>query len=189
MSRFEPVAALKALAVVCAALVLTGCASGNTVNLAPGYTYTLRAPGSGPHFTAVQEIVIQAPDGREERLVSQLENDSTSMRLAAFTPLGQTLLTVRFDGRSVETASPLPVPAAFDARFVLALIQLALWPENAVVEGLGVGVTLTSGVNKRELEGGGKILWTIETAGASVPYDTVNMHGSRLGLRITTLPE
>jgi hypothetical protein len=172
-------------------LVLTGCASGNTVNLAPGYTYTLRSPASGPQFTAVQEIVIQAPDGREERLVSQLENDATSMRLAAFTPLGQTLLTVRYDGRSVQTASPMPVPPAFDARFVLALIQLALWPENEVAEGLGVGVTLTSGANAREVQGGGRILWTIKTAGASVPYDTVDMRsvGARLGLRITTLPE
>jgi hypothetical protein len=180
-----------ALLAAIAVLALAGCASGNSVNLAPGYTYALRAPASGRQFTALQEIVIKTPDGREERLVSQLENDATSMRLAAFTPMGQTLLTVRFDGRSVQTASPLPVPPAFDARFVLALIQLALWPEAEVVEGLGVGVTLTSRANERELHGGGRILWTIKTTGASVPYDTVDMRSvaARFAVRITTLPE
>jgi hypothetical protein len=179
------------MALVAGAVVLGGCASGNTVNLAPGYTYTLRAPGAGPHFAALQEIVMQAPDGRSERLVSQLENDQKSLRLAAFTPLGQTLLTVTYDGRSVETASALPTPAAFDARFVLALIQIALWPEAAVVEGLGTGVSLVAAANRRELQANGRILWTIDTSGSTIPYDAVHIRsaGARLDLRITTLPE
>ena len=177
------------VALAAIALILAGCASGTAVGVAPGYRYTLQPPASGPKFTALQEIVIAAPGGREERLLSQLENDADSLRLAAFTPLGATLLTAVFDGRSVETRSAMPTGAAFDARFVIALIQLALWPEAVVENGLGTGMRLVTAPNKRELEGGGKILWTMDMHGSGVPYDSVHIRSDELVLRITTLAE
>ena len=181
----------RAFIAIALAFLLTGCATGAAVSVAPGYRYTLQPPGAGPKFTALQEIVLTTPNGREERIVSQLENDETSMRLAALTPLGQTLLTAHFDGRSVHTKSALPAGAAFDAGFVIALIQLALWPESSVAEGLGVGMRLVTHGNNRQLEGGGKILWTIIVHGTSVPYDSVHIRSedARLALRITTLAE
>jgi hypothetical protein len=182
---------MRALIAIALALLLTGCAAGTAVSVAPGYRYTLQPPAAGPKFTALQEIVITAPNGREERIVSQLENDETSMRLAALTPLGQTLLTAHFDGRTVQTKSALPLAPVFDAGFVIALIQLALWPEHSVAQGLNVGMRLVTQGNNRELEGGGKILWTINVRGAGVPYDSVHIRSedARLALRITTLAE
>lgn len=172
-------------------IALAGCASGTAVGIAPGYRYTLQPPAAGPKFTALQEIVMIAPGRPEERLVSQLENDENSMRLAAFTPLGQTLITVRFDEKGVQTRSALPTGAAFDARFVIALIQLSLWPEASVANGLGVGMRLVTQAHKRELHGGGKILWTINLHGSGIPYDSVHIRSddARLALRITTLAE
>lgn len=181
----------RVLAVLALALAVAGCATGNAVSIAPGYQYALQPPSAGPAFSALQEIVLIAPDGREERLVSQLENDAKSMRLAALTPLGQTLLTATFDGEHVETRSAVPTGAAFDARFVIALIQLSLWPEAAVADGLGVGMRLTTSPERRTVEGGSKILWTIDTRGAGIPYDRVQIRSedARLALRITTLAE
>jgi hypothetical protein len=175
-----------------AALVLGACsATDGAIYLAPGYAFALQPPASGPTFAVLQEIIMETPAGREERLVAQIENDATGLRLAAFTPLGQTLLTLQFDGASVKSTSTLPGGAAFDGRFVLALMQLSLWPIERAREGLGAGMTLTEEGDTREVRGGGKILWTIVRDGDAVPYRAVTLRSeeARLGLRITTLPE
>ena len=82
--------------------------------------------GSGAlPFTGLQSSVLQSGNTRET-LILQLENDARGLRLAGFTPMGQTLLQAQqIDGHFQADG---PAADKFDARILLATIQLAWWP-------------------------------------------------------------
>lgn len=116
-------------------IALAGCAGNPRCPDIPGGPgYCLQATSAVAPYVALQDIRIQRGD-LDERLIAQLEVDAEGMHLAGLTPMGQRVLEAHFDNREA-TASSL-AGDRIDARALLSLVQIAVWPAISVRAGLG----------------------------------------------------
>ncbi|MCE1229694.1 MAG: DUF3261 domain-containing protein [Firmicutes bacterium] len=191
-----PRAARRGLALLaCAAfaLLLAACRppAHGPVYLARGVPFALREPRSGPTFFASQEVRFQFPDGREETLLTTVENTSEHLSLVASAPMGQTLFIVRLQGGEALVEKRVPLPSLFDPRLVLALVQLANWPLEEARRGLDESLSLQETGQVRELRRRDKTLLILQREGPAPPYAkvTLELPPQSLKATITTLDE
>lgn len=130
------------------ALLLSGCEWGNTpvsdaanpcVRLSQKAHYCLLAPDTAPALSVTQNLQIDGKIDEKNRqfiFLAVLEADQSTTTLVLLNPIGQTWLTVRQDMQGVSTQATTPLPREFDPKIVLALVQLALWPEHKLQESL-----------------------------------------------------
>ncbi|MDP2834460.1 MAG: DUF3261 domain-containing protein [Pseudomonadota bacterium] len=117
---------------------LAGCAGNpRCPDIPGGPRYCLQATSAVTPYVALQDIRIQRGD-LDERLIAQLEVDAAGMHLAGLTPMGQRVLEAHFDNREA-TADSL-AGDRFDARALLSLVQIAVWPAASVRAGLSSGL-------------------------------------------------
>ena len=107
------------------------------VYVAPGVPFRLCPPESGPDLAVTQEVVFTFPDGRRETTLATLQNRGGVFDLVASTPLGQTLFVIRLQGGQALVDARIKVPGDLDPRVLPALVQVALWPAEAVRAALG----------------------------------------------------
>ncbi|HPR46303.1 MAG: DUF3261 domain-containing protein [Zoogloeaceae bacterium] len=129
------------------ALALAGCASvpheAGCTALAPTLRYCLQALPAGQTLAINQLVEFTLPDRPDgERLVFAIDAREARMQIVALTPLGQKLFrisaehgTLHWDGPQAAEALGLRLPA---------LIQLMLWPVDAVRDGLGQDAELSA---------------------------------------------
>jgi hypothetical protein len=138
-----------------------------------GVPFLLRAPQTGPAFTATQELVFQEPDGRLNRLITSLENNADHMGLVASAPLGQLLFILDVRQGSVAQDVRVPLPKQFDPRLLPALVQLADWPLEEARHGLQRDAELLEEGNLRTLRRKGSVVLTIRREGSAPPFQKV----------------
>ena len=113
-------------------LLLGGCRtpSSGPIWLGRGVPFVLRPPSEGPKLFTTQEVIFQLPEGREERLLTSMENDSDRLSIVASSPMGQTLFTLQLRQGAVTldarpTAGVLGKPDATRSVAALAIPPVA----------------------------------------------------------------
>ncbi len=174
-------------------LLLAGCRRPATtrVYLAPGMPFRLCPPEAGPDLSVTQEVVFQFPGGRRETALAAIENQGGRLSLVASTPLGQTLFVVRAQDGEVKVDARIPLPGDLDPRVLPALVQLALWPAEALRAGLGPEARLEQDGARRTLLYQDKVVWTVIWEGTAPPYRRLELTNPVLGLsvRVRTLED
>ena len=162
-----------------------------SVLIGPRVFFILQPPDRGPEFNALQKVSISSQSGQHEDFLVAVENDRVSFRLALFDSFGQTLLTLRLDDADIATSVRVPLGPNLDPRRILGLIQLSLWPVDALRQGLGEGERLLEKSSRREIWKYDKVILQIETEGKQVPFRKILIESPVEGWRldITTLEE
>ena len=162
-----------------------------TVQVAPGVPFRLCRPEAGPEFFANQEVQFRFPGGRQETVMAAIENRGGSLNLVASSPMGQTLFEVRVHGTEVRVDTRIPIPGDLDPRVLPALVEFALWPEEALRPGLGEGIRLEADGARRALLRKGRPVWTVVREGDAPPFRTLVLENPALGMsvRIRTLED
>jgi hypothetical protein len=181
MRAFRPLALLLPL-------LLAGCRgpADTGVHLAPGVTFRLCLPETGPDLFATQEMVMTFPGGRQETAIAAIENRGGVMSLVVSTPLGQTLFVVQDRGGAVTVDTRVPLPAGLDPRALAALVQFTLWPAEALRASLGPGLQLELDWARRTLLCRGRVVWTVNRKGEAMVLENPALG---LTVRVRTLED
>jgi hypothetical protein len=92
-------------------------------------------------------------DGQDYRMLCVLELGEHGLVLVAFTELGQRLFTLEYRSHHPKVDRSPMLPATFDAKLVLADLQLVYWPLSLLQESSKSGWTVVEpiGGNERRL--------------------------------------
>ncbi|QNP49324.1 DUF3261 domain-containing protein [Diaphorobacter aerolatus] len=136
--------------------MLAGCASPSATPEEPGAQPTASpwlalAPSAlGCAAAAQQRLTVQPPGQQGRELDALLEVDASTMRLAILN-LGQMVGTLEWDGQQINPQLSRWWPAVLKPEQVLGDVQLAFWPQQAIVRALPAGWSL-------QVSGGERVL-------------------------------
>lgn len=164
------------------ALLLGACAP--TPSRAPADDWQLRLPpASFGRAIAWQQQLVFAFDGREERVDAALEVDADAVRLALHRA-GVVVLRLRWDGTTLDARRAPQWPAQVDAGHVLADLQLAHWPPDAVRAALPIGWRLDVDADgTRRLHDGRELVVTVAPSADAQLRLTQHRRGYRIDIR------
>jgi len=107
----------------------------------------------GGEVSLVQRLTVERLDGQAtpaHTLDAMLEINAEHLRLAGFA-LGTRILTLNWDGHTLqETRHPL-LPTLVDSHRVLRDIELVYWPATALRQALPTGWSLEESASERDL--------------------------------------
>lgn len=175
-----------------ATLVLAGCGEHASdlrcAKLPRGGEYCLQSTAVLAPFNAQQKVDIRVRE-RRETLIAQIESDTSGIRFAGLTPMGQTLLKASYDNLAVS-ATQLP-DKHMNLELVFALLQVALWPPEAVRAGLDASLTLDEERNERRVVHRGEVVLRITYQGDQRPFSQMHLTIPAMDVvvDIETLPE
>lgn len=167
----------------CASLESTPCAT-----LAANAAYCLQPPSARGAFSALQQVDLHWQQVRQTTL-TELESDGTALHMAVLSPMGQKLLEVHYRPPQVkQVAGP---PSGLEPALLLALVQLALWPQDSVRTGLRGDATWQEQAGLRQLRLDGAVLLEVSYEG-DLPYPrhlVLRWPQQQLELVIRTIPD
>lgn len=157
---------MRLIASVLALLLLAACQPAPEAGCArlPGAGQYCLQDSPGPHFETLQESVLSA-GGQRHTLLTRLAHDASGLRFVALSPLGQTVFAVSWENGALHATLPEALAGRIDPALFPALIQIALWPDDAVRRGLSTELELHADAHGRQLRRAGK---HDETAGQPV---------------------
>lgn len=173
-------------------LPLFACGEGERerkcATLFGGGSYCLQPTTALAPFDAQQKVEASFR-GRRETMIVEIENDADSLRFVGLTPFGHKLIQVSYDNR-VASAATLPDQRLSPA-LLIALLQIALWPTDAVRAGLEAPLTLEEDAKGRRILNGGELTLSIEHNGEHPPWRQMQLtiHSAGLELSIEALPK
>ncbi|WP_028108303.1 DUF3261 domain-containing protein [Ferrimonas futtsuensis] len=180
---------VKGLLTLLLALLLNGCAvlKGETCPyLAPGVGYCLLSPAGTLSQRQIEKIVIEVPGTPKMTLQGVRESTPGSMVLAATGAAGQISLSLKWDGRHLESRNH-GLPDTLDPAWLLAMVQLSEYPlagVEAALSGAGLTETTTGDLRQRQLWQDSERLMTLSH---SNNYTRVEHHNYGLTMTINTL--
>lgn len=157
-----------------------------------GGSYCLQPTTAVAPFDVQQKVDSHFRD-RHDTLIAELEVDAAGLRFAGVTPFGQKIIQLGYDNHEAS-ATMLP-NSRISAALLVALLQLANWPADAVraglegSEGIDSPLTLEENAGQRRILNRGEPTLTIEHNGGPPPWRKVHMtiHAADLELTIETL--
>ncbi|MBL8483853.1 MAG: DUF3261 domain-containing protein [Rhodocyclaceae bacterium] len=174
---------MKAWAAVCL-LLLAACADTRTdcAQLPGGLRYCLQ-PHAGPAFAADQALTIRY---REQTMTMlwRMRADAGGLHCAGLSPLGQTLIRLDWVDGVLSAAMPPELQRRLAPALLPALIQIALWPPDAVRAGLSAPGRLDSDGKRRVLGDGERELLVVVWSGDAPPYDSLSIEAPAAGLSL-----
>jgi len=127
-------------------LALAGCA---THSQAARLRLQLAPSTFGASISLQQHLTVER-DGRIDELEAALEIDSERLDLVALA-LNRRVLSLHYDGRSLESWRHPTLPVELRAEDVLADLQLTLWPADTLRPALPAGWRLEENGSRRIL--------------------------------------
>lgn len=118
MSRLIPL-------LLSAAFLMAGCAL-----IRPAPELLLLPPAEGPAPVLLKQTLAMESRGERLQFLVVGRFDHQSSRLAALMATGQPLMTLEYDGRKLR--QQVNIPAELPGKAILATIQFALWPADAL---------------------------------------------------------
>jgi len=120
-----------------------------------------------------QQIVEASFNGRKETLIIEMESGAEGLRLAGLTPFGHKILQIHYDNNTtIATTSP---NVNIDPVLMISLLQLTLWPADAVRKGLDVEMILEESGNSRRILYRNETILTATRTGTKPPYDQIRL--------------
>lgn len=187
------------LTVLLTILLTTGCTTPfdhRCARLPTGGKYCLQPTTALTAFDG-QQLVEATYKGQKETLVVEMEVDATGLRFAGLTPLGHKVLHITYN--NLEAQALTTPNKRLDPVLMVALLQLTLWPADAVRQGLKAPLKLEEArLEKTQIEeahdlrrivNGSHTVLTIRRFGTLPPYQRLQMTipSVELGLDIKTL--
>lgn len=170
--------------------LVTACGGGDPrcASLPGGTQYCLQASSALEPFSVAQKIEATI-GGQRESMIVQIEVDGRAMHVVALTPFGQTLIQASYDNHEAR-AGRWPDVRLKPAQF-LALLQIALWPTEAVRAGLDPSLMLDETVDHRRVLQNGKLLLEVGYTGARPPAGDMHIVLPTMDMQyeITTLDQ
>ena len=147
---------------------LTACGGSDPrcASLPGGEQYCLQPSSAVAPFNVTQKIDAMV-GGRRESMIVEIEVDKQAMHVVALTPFGQTLIQASYDNHEAR-AGRWPDARLKPAQF-LALLQIALWPSEAVRAGLDPSLVLDEAAGQRRVLQNGELLLEVGYTGARPP--------------------
>lgn len=172
--------------------VLAGCAIGARPNLCTVLSaevqYCLQPNRGVPDFALLQQVEIDWQQ-RHELMLSSVEHDSQGLSMAVVSPLGQSLMQVRYSAQGLQSIGGLP---QVDPILVMTLLQLVYWPQASVESGLRGNFEWHVEGNQRRLESSGVVLMRVDFEGDRFSMQgrhTLEMPRYRLRINVKNLQE
>ncbi len=164
-------------------LVLAGCA--NTTPPQPVQRLNLKlAPAALGEAVSLQQHLTVERNGRIDELDAAIEIDEQRVEVVGLA-FGQRVLTVRYDGKELTTWRHVMLPAQVRGEDVLADMQLALWPVEAVAASLPAGWRVEEKDQLRSLYLDRELVTTIAYSAKPRWLGTIKMNNLRYNYRLT----
>lgn len=179
---------LSVLLIVASALM--GCGEDNCPTLSGGIAYCLQPPATGPMLSALQQVSIQWGE-RREVLLARIENGPGGLVFVGLTPLGQTVLVLTWDGDRVRATWPPATRPPIEPAVLVALLQIALWPVEAIRPGLPAVVVMEESGSERRLARDARTLLSVRRTDQEAPYNSfaIELPAAGLSVRVTALAD
>lgn len=146
---------------LCGLLLLAACAGLGMPRPAIELPPLRLAPAALGRSLALQQRLVFSYGEHRSTLDALLEADPDEVRLAV-QALGQTGVTLRWDGHVLEQHRATWLPPQVRAERVLDDLQFALWPADAVRAALPAGWTVVEREGERRLEHEGRAWLVLE---------------------------
>lgn len=172
--------------VLIACLSACGPTSPNCASLPGGGQYCLQATSLAPEFEVQQQVLVRFRD-RQETMIASVENDAQQLDFVGLTPFGQKLIHMRYDNQAaIAILSP---DQRIKPAMMLALLQLALWPAEAVQQGLDAASLVSAQEQERNITHQGKLVMHIHYENPAEPGADmqINLPEAALHLEIKRL--
>lgn len=175
---------------LCCLLILSACSSlpSHCTKLPGGAQYCLQDTRLGPVLELQQEVSISYQDKRET-MIASIENDAKHLDFVGLTPFGQKILHMHYDNQLASAR--LTPDQRLSPALMLSLLQIALWPADAVQTGLDAGSKVVQQDQRRTIYHGEQLLMQVDYADLAVPYRhmMINLPPAKLQLDIRDIPD
>ena len=163
-------------------------AEGQCATLIGGGRYCLQSTATIVPFADHQkgEAFFMA---KQETMIVGLKVHAAGMRFVGLTPFGHSLLKASYDNRTA-TGTQL-ADTRLSPILLIALLQIALWPADALRAGLEAPLRVEETDGQRRILNRDDVTLTINYIGAQPPYQRiiVDIQRAAIQLNIETLPE
>jgi hypothetical protein len=167
-------------------VVLSACGEGEReklcTSLIGGGSYCLQPTTGIKAFDAQQKVDTRFRD-RHDTLIVDLEVDAEGLRFVGLTPFGHKLVQLSFDNHLV-TATTLP-DSRLSPTLLVAMLQLAQWPADAVRAGLEPPLMLEESADQRRILNRGDVVLTIDHSVGQPPYRRIHIFVPGIDLEIS----
>lgn len=144
-------------------------------------SYCLQPTTSVAPFSVQQKVEIQYKN-RHEIMIADLEVNPQGLQFVTLTPLGQKVLQINDDNTTISQQSM--VKSAINSAFLVGLLQLALWPSDAISSGLKPPLTMTETGQARMIRSEDATVVSIQYQDKSVPYQQLSIRLPQLSLSL-----
>lgn len=162
------------------ALSMPGCTSHSQ----PAPLWLQLAPATLGASISLQQHLTVEREGRVSEFEAALEIDSERIHMVALM-MNQRVLTLRYDGRSLESWRHPALPAEVRAEDVLGDLQLTLWPVEAIRSALPAGWRIEEDGLRRILLSGELPVTEIDYSGEPRWNGKIIVHNLRYRYRLT----
>ncbi|MEB0013044.1 DUF3261 domain-containing protein [Glaciimonas sp. Gout2] len=170
-------------ALIVVAVLMAGCAS--TEPAAPPERLGLKlSPASLGASISLQQHLTVERNGRTDQLDAALEIDPKELNMVGLA-LGQRVLTLHYDGKTLESWRHRMLPSQVRADDVLEDTQLTLWPVEAIRKALPEGWKIEQQGLRRTLLRDGVPVTVIVYSNASPWSGKVELTNIRYDYRLT----
>lgn len=171
-----------------AAACSLGESEGQCAALIGGGRYCLQSSTTIAPFEVEQKVEASFR-GKQETMIVKLEVDAAGMRFVGLTPFGHSLLSASYDNRTATVTQS--VDTRLPPIMLIALLQIALWPGDALRAGLEAPLRLEEKDGQRRILNRDSVTLTINYIGIQPPYQRIKLDfkGVAIQIDIETLPE
>lgn len=163
------------------ALGLSGCPT--TVSQPARIGLKLPPAALGSSISLQQHLIVEQ-GGRIDELDAALEVDSQRLDLVGLA-LGQRVLTLHYDGKTLESWRHSMLPTQLRDEDVLEDLQLAFWPVDAIRSALPPGWRIEDNGQRRTLFIGDTPVMMIDYSGQPRWIGTIELSNLRYHYRLT----
>jgi uncharacterized protein DUF3261 len=159
---------------VASLLAVTACNEQHLqcVALISGGSYCLQSSATVTPFE-VQQKVDTHFRGRSDTLIVELEVDAAGLRFVGLTPFGQKVLQLNYDNRAVSATTF--TDSRINPALLVALLQLTLWPADAVRAGLEAPLTMEETIHRRNILNRDELTMSIDRSSGQPPYRRIQI--------------
>ncbi|MGH6627205.1 MAG: DUF3261 domain-containing protein [Burkholderiaceae bacterium] len=155
-------------------LTVAACAGHDSrcAALPGGGRYCLQPTAAVAAFEVEQKVEATF-SGRRETLIASIEADAQRLSFVGLTPFGHKLVHVVYNNQAASAITL--ADQRLDPALLLALLQLTLWPADAVRAGLTPPLTLEERPGLRRILSGDQALMSVSYTGAQPPYQQMRI--------------